>query len=138
VKARGQPRGFSEHDSFYIACAAKLLSAGFKREKVKALFAQLSRIPWPPRQPRWAGQAGMSIKFQPETLLHALFCFASKRSLLTLAPGGYFRVEVGGFQSGWIEPNQLAPLSEHYQPDIAVEIDLGRMWANFSSPGVMG
>jgi hypothetical protein len=108
------PRTFTSFESFGIALAAVLLEAGIRRPLVQRLIDQLLR-----QLPDAKGRARSALLSQ---LYHT-----AEASLLELADGDHFRVQIGiGPPSEWL-PLRRQVSRPPAEPLAIVRVDAGRL-----------
>jgi hypothetical protein len=130
----GQPKFFSQAESFLIACAGALLVAGMKRDVLAKLFARLAQIPWPipgfrPKPPPPA------MAPMPPCLLDALAGYADQPSTLALGDGDHVRfiVTEAKIDTGWFFLRTLARLMKDYHPRVVIHLELHALWQELVS-----
>ncbi|OAI47569.1 hypothetical protein AYO44_01445 [Planctomycetaceae bacterium SCGC AG-212-F19] len=130
----GQPRSFSQAESFLIACAGALLVAGMKRDVLTQLFARFAQIPWPipgfrPQLPPPA------LAPMPARLLDALAGYADQPSTLAVGDGEHVRfiVTEAHIDTGWFFLRTRARLWEDYRPRVVIHLELHALWHELAS-----
>ena len=117
-EGRGNERSFTEFEAFGIACAALMFLGGLRRATVKRSIAVIC----PPGRDMRKNPLFRALSATDETILEIgdnvnvrMYNASSRRS--------------ENFDTGWCQITTGAELKVDYQPDIKVQIDVGKLRA---------
>jgi hypothetical protein len=110
----GRARNFDDITAIFIACAAYLLDAGYKREAVRSLIGAIGKIMPTGRNPLHlpvianvvSGQGTAKVQF---------------------ADGRYVRWIIGRSTGDWIDPGPRAKSKPDLTPRVIVELNVGEI-----------
>jgi hypothetical protein len=132
----GQPRSFTDREGFYIACAAVLLEGGVQRRTVVEVLARLPDLPWPLPG---SGDAPQTLRQRavgrPRSAVEALYLGGGGPALVLIGDAVNLRLQVGGVDTGWLEPRSLARLDEGYRPRVTIQLNLEPLQDAFDPGG---
>jgi hypothetical protein len=128
----GRPRSFTRMEAFFVSCAALFLEGGAQRKTVTEVLARLADMPWPVRgSPAEAAGSGWRTAPRFGTAVEAMYWLPEKPALLLIGDGINLRLQLGGEDTGWLEPRSLARLADAYRPIVTIQFDLAPLHAAF-------
>lgn len=110
----GRARVFDESGAVFIACAAYLLNAGYKRDSVRELLSAVGKI-----MPTGRNPLGLPIM--------ELFLTSQEAARVQFADGLYVRWLTAGGTGEWIDPANPKASQSHLVPKVVVDLNFSEI-----------
>jgi hypothetical protein len=115
--ALGRARHLLDDEGFAVACAAKMLQSGIKKETVIKFMDALCSFVWEKRH-------GFRV---PSTAIVKAFEQSASPAIAMFGDGANLRLTIGDRDTKWMQPGTWARLADDYEPRVVIRIDLGQM-----------